>query len=251
MKFVIRTLCLPGHVVCVRIRDFKNMDVLSYCNNYSYLLARSLPHSRRDKEAAMNTAKGESRIAALAAIMIMAAISALADEKLRRTTDAESKENSVQVRRIVVSLEDRKLALLKDDKVVKIWDTAVGAESSPSPSGVYSITILLSRPTYYHSGKAIPPGPSNPLGTRWLGLSIKGFGIHGTNAPGSIGRKASHGCIRMRNKDVEELFTLVQVGDTVEIYSESNLSFAWIFSPATPVLSASSATAFTTGKLAD
>jgi lipoprotein-anchoring transpeptidase ErfK/SrfK len=199
----------------------------------------------------MNTAKGESRTAALAAVVIMAAISALADEKLRRTAAVDAKEDSVQAQRIVVSIQDRKLALLQGDKVVKIWDTAVGAESSPSPSGVFSITVLLSQPTYYHSGKVIPPGPSNPLGTRWLGLSIKGFGIHGTNAPGSIGRKASHGCIRMRNHDVEELFTLVRIGDIVEIFSESNISLTQIFGSAAPVLSASSATAFIANKQAN
>ena len=182
----------------------------------------------------MRTAKGESRTAALAAVVIMAAISALADERLRRTGALDAKEDSVQVRRIVVSLQDRKLALLCGEKIIKIWDTAVGAESTPSPTGVYSIAILLSQPTYYHSGKVIPPGPSNPLGTRWLGLSIKGFGIHGTNAPGSIGRKASHGCIRMRNRDVEELFTLVEVGDSVEIYSESNSFLAQIFGTDAP-----------------
>ena len=63
----------------------------------------------------------------------------------------------------------------------------------------------------------IPPGKANPLGTRWIGLSRKGYGIHGTNNPRSIGRRASHGCIRMRNRDVEELFEMVAVGDRVEI----------------------------------
>ena len=66
----------------------------------------------------------------------------------------------------------------------------------------------------------MPPGKSNPLGTRWLGLSHKGYGIHGTNRPDSIGKNASHGCIRMRNREVEELFKLVAVGDQVELYGE-------------------------------
>jgi hypothetical protein len=67
------------------------------------------------------------------------------------------------------------------------------------------------------------------LGTRWLGLSLKGFGIHGTNVPSSIGRKASHGCIRMRNRDIEELFELIQVGSVVELHGESNVYLAQIF----------------------
>jgi lipoprotein-anchoring transpeptidase ErfK/SrfK len=74
-------------------------------------------------------------------------------------------------------------------------------------------------PTYSHDGKVVKPGPSNPVGTRWMGLGYKGYGIHGTNHPESIGHAASHGCIRMRNHDVEELFELVRVGDEVELIS--------------------------------
>jgi hypothetical protein len=67
------------------------------------------------------------------------------------------------------------------------------------------------------------------LGPRWLGLSRKGFGIHGTNDPRSIGKAASHGCIRLRNRDIRELFSMVNVGDTVEIRGESDAEMARIF----------------------
>jgi lipoprotein-anchoring transpeptidase ErfK/SrfK len=192
----------------------------------------------------MWTTKGESRTTALTALLFMTAISALAEEKLRRDEALSKKDDLTQARRIVVSIQDRKLALLLGDKVIKIWDTAVGAESSPSPSGNFVIVNRLNRPYYYHPGKVVPFGPSNPLGTRWLGLSLKSFGIHGTNVPGSIGKKASHGCIRMRNRDIEELFELVKAGDAVEIYAERNSSVEQIFKneapmPAFPVLSAS------------
>jgi hypothetical protein len=62
-----------------------------------------------------------------------------------------------------------------------------------------------------------------------MGLSLKRFGIHGTNEPRSIGRNASHGCIRMRNRDAEELFELVRVGDTVEVIGERTVELAAIF----------------------
>ena len=186
----------------------------------------------------MRTTGRESRAAALAAIVFMAAVSALAEEKYRRTVVIDGKEQPAEIRRIVVSLQDRKLALLEGEKVVKIWATAVGAESTPSPSGTYTIVNRLCRPSYYKPGKVVPPGPSNPLGTRWLGLSLKGFGIHGTNAPGSIGRKASHGCIRMRNRDIEELFELVNVGDVVELYRERSDYLAQIFRDAVQQASA-------------
>lgn len=173
--------------------------------------------------------KRESRTAALAAIVIMAAVAALAEEKQKGAGALNPRGASAGMRRVVISVQDCKLALLEGDRVVKTWSTAVGAQSTPSPSGAYTIVNRLSSPTYYAPGKVVPPGPSNPLGTRWLGLSRKGFGIHGTNVPGSIGRKVSHGCIRMRNRDIEELFAMVQVGDVVELHGERNADLAKIF----------------------
>jgi len=132
-------------------------------------------------------------------------------------------------RRIIVSIPARKLALVEEGRIVKVYATAVGAEKSPSPSGTFTITTRIPNPTYYRPGEVVPPGVRNPLGTRWLGLSLKGFGIHGTNRPRSIGRAASHGCIRLRNADVQELFELVRVGDVVEIHAERNEDLAEIF----------------------
>jgi len=63
----------------------------------------------------------------------------------------------------------------------------------------------------------IPPGPKNPLGTRWMGLSVPGVGIHGTPNPASVGYSISHGCIRMKKRDAESLFRLVRVGTRVWI----------------------------------
>jgi lipoprotein-anchoring transpeptidase ErfK/SrfK len=137
--------------------------------------------------------------------------------------------------RAVVSIQDRKLALLDETGgIEKVYDVAVGAAVSPSPTGVFKIVNRIPRPTYYYPGKIIGPGKSNPLGTRWLGLSIKGFGIHGTNVPRSIGRAASHGCIRLRNRDVEDLFELLKVGDMVEIRGERDELVAQLFPVAAP-----------------
>ena len=133
-------------------------------------------------------------------------------------------------RQIIVSIPDRKLALLEDGDVLKVYDVAVGAVNSPSPTGEFTIVNRLENPTYYRPGVVIEPGTNNPLGTRWMGLSQKGFGIHGTNQPQSIGKAASHGCIRMAQKDLEELFTLVHVGDTVSIRAERDDEVAAIFS---------------------
>ena len=138
---------------------------------------------------------------------------------------------------ILVSIPDRKLALIADGKVLKVFPVSVGRDSTPSPQGTFTVQTRLTNPTYFHKGTVIAPGPANPLGSRWMGLSEKGYGIHGTNAPKSIGKAVSHGCIRMAKRDLEELFPLVKVGDRVEIRGERDEQIAQIFgveSDATP-----------------
>lgn len=138
---------------------------------------------------------------------------------------AACQENQIQAvesaqpqRRIVISIPDRKLALIEKGHVIKIYETAVGAPASPTPAGTYKIAQRVPNPTWYGpAGQVAGPGKGNPVGTRWMGISRKGYGIHGTNSPKSIGKRASHGCIRMRNGDVEDLFERVAVGDVVEL----------------------------------
>jgi L,D-transpeptidase ErfK/SrfK len=141
-------------------------------------------------------------------------------------------------RQVLVSIPDRKLAVLEDGKVIRTFPVAVGAAASPSPTGQFRIVHRLTDPTYYHPGVIIPPGKGNPVGPRWVGLNQKGFGIHGTNEPWSIGKAASHGCLRMRNRDVEQFFGMVCVGDTVEIRGERDEQIAQIFGDSPPRVSA-------------
>jgi len=155
---------------------------------------------------------------------------------------------TAQVKRtIVVSLEDRKLALVEDGQVVKVYTVSVGKPSTPSPVGTFTIQRRVKNPVYQHEGKVIQPGPANPVGSRWMGLSVKGYGIHGTNEPKSIGKAASHGCIRMARKDLEEMYEMVHVGDSVELIGQRNEETAELFGepkPATaeqPVVVASAA----------
>lgn len=139
-------------------------------------------------------------------------------------------------RTIIVSLQDRRLALLEDGAVKKVYRVAVGRAATPSPTGTFTIVDRVTNPTYYHSGKVIPPGPENPVGTRWMGLSQKGYGIHGTNEPHSVGRAVSHGCIRMGRRDLQDLFAQVRTGDVVEIVGERDAETVAIFgTPAMPV----------------
>jgi lipoprotein-anchoring transpeptidase ErfK/SrfK len=132
-------------------------------------------------------------------------------------------------RRIVVSIPDRMVALVEDGAVVKTWPAAVGTRATPTPAGAFQVVHRIPHPTWYWQGKVVPPGKANPLGTRWIGLSAKGYGIHGTNNPGSIGRRASKGCVRLRNADVEELFALIAVGDSVELHDRPGPELDRIF----------------------
>jgi lipoprotein-anchoring transpeptidase ErfK/SrfK len=157
------------------------------------------------------------RLATLTGVMLMMAAEALAQDKQQAG------------RRIVVSIADRKLAVMEAGRVLRVFPTAVGAPKSPSPAGAYKIVVRIPDPTWYGKGRIVPPGKSNSLGTRWLGLSVKGYGIHGTNNPASIGHNASHGCIRMRNQDVEQLFDMVSVGDSVDLYEEATPEVGQIF----------------------
>src|SRR5579872_5026654 len=164
----------------------------------------------------------------LMAIALVAAAEALCQEKQVGTRpQAESDQPE---RRIVVSIPDRKLALMENGRVVKIYSTAVGAPSSPTPTGTYKIVQRIPNPTWYGPNKkVVGPGKGNPVGTRWMGLDRKGYGIHGTNSPRSIGHNASHGCVRMRNRDVEDLFARVEVGDVVELHGERDSDVTRIF----------------------
>jgi hypothetical protein len=168
-----------------------------------------------------------SRLAMVATVAAILAAQAMAQTALQ----------SAPKRTIVVSLEDRKLALLEDGWVIKVFPVAVGKPSTPSPSGTFTIERRVMNPTYSHDGKVVPPGPGNPVGTRWMGLSIHGYGIHGTNEPRSIGKAASHGCIRMAKADLEEFYPLVHVGDTVVLVGQRNEQTAALFGDGKPGMS--------------
>jgi hypothetical protein len=146
-----------------------------------------------------------------------------------QSSSRRGKTNPHSKREVIVSIPDRKLAVLENGIVLRTFAVSVGAEASPSPTGSFAIVNRLVDPTYYHSGLVIPAGKDNPLGPRWVGLNKKGYGIHGTSRPSSIGKAASHGCIRLRNRDILELASLVKVGDRVEIRGARDEELSRIF----------------------
>lgn len=106
--------------------------------------------------------------------------------------------------RIIVDLSDRHLYLIDNHMIVKSYPVGIGRMVMQTPTGEYTII-----------NKA--PNPGGPFGVLWMGLSRPHYGIHGTNDPSSIGKLVSHGCIRMFNRDVLELSSLVPIGTRVTI----------------------------------
>ena len=128
----------------------------------------------------------------LVAVLGMTTISAALQTSVPVTPSPKAPESAkAAVRWVLVSIPDRKLALFQDGKVVRIYRVAVGKTSTPSPVGEFKIVNRVTNPTYYHKGQVIAAGKGNPAGSRWMGLSAKGYGIHGTNQPNSIGKAAS------------------------------------------------------------
>jgi hypothetical protein len=127
---------------------------------------------------------------------------------------------------IVVRRGSRGLYLYRGSDFRRYFPVAVGLPQYPTPLGRFYIATMQRNPWWYPpdagwaaGASPIPPGPGNPLGTRWMGLSIGGVGIHGTPNAASIGYAASHGCIRMRIADAEALFERVRIGTPVFIVS--------------------------------
>jgi lipoprotein-anchoring transpeptidase ErfK/SrfK len=125
---------------------------------------------------------------------------------------------------IVIRRESKALNLYRGMRLWKRLGVATGTSEYPTPVGRFSIATMQRHPWWYppdsdwaKGEKPIPPGPGNPLGTRWMGLTAPGVGIHGTPDAASIGYSASHGCIRMRIPEAEWLFTRVRVGTPVFI----------------------------------
>ena len=119
---------------------------------------------------------------------------------------------------IKVDKSDNVLDLYINDAFFKRYKVGTG-QYSKTPTGTYKITDRVAQPTWWRDdGKAIPFGdPENLLGTHWLSLDIRGYGIHGTWEPETIGKQSSAGCIRLLNEDIEELYTLIPIGTPVTI----------------------------------
>lgn len=113
---------------------------------------------------------------------------------------------------VLIEVTAKILNLLQGDELIAAWPIAVGKPSTPTPVGQWEII----------NKKVLPSG--SIFGSRWIGLSKAGYGIHGTNNPASIGGEVSLGCVRMHNHNVEELFKQVYIGTPVKIVNQAPAS---------------------------
>jgi lipoprotein-anchoring transpeptidase ErfK/SrfK len=138
---------------------------------------------------------------------------------------AKPEVRSVEFKRAIVIMRgSNRLLLYGTEKLIRTFQVATGQPAYPTPLGTYEIVNKQRDPWWYpppskwaQNSDPVPPGPGNPLGTRWMGLSAPYVGIHGTPDAASIGYSASHGCVRMRIPDAEWLFQHVDLGTPVFI----------------------------------
>lgn len=133
-------------------------------------------------------------------------------------------------RKIYIDTKDRFLLIYDDKQLVAEFPITPGSSTLPAPMGLWKILGIATLPTFRHDEGVLqhgekssvfynlPPGPNNPVGILWMGLNKPHVGIHGTNNPETIGRAASHGCIRTANWDAARVKELVTVGNPVSIF---------------------------------
>ena len=132
---------------------------------------------------------------------------------------------------LLINLPQRMLYLFEGNTLAAAYPVGLGRPSWPTPAGSFQIVELREDPTWHvpvsiqeemrRAGKVVltrvPPGPENPLGKFWIGLSMAGYGIHGTNAPPSVYHFQTHGCIRLHPDDAQKLFARASIGLSGEI----------------------------------
>jgi lipoprotein-anchoring transpeptidase ErfK/SrfK len=141
-------------------------------------------------------------------------------------------ENNRAAASVAVKIDTKAnmLGVLQDNKLIAAYPVTIGSAQTASPIGEWKVRRITKMPTFRYDREMLrhgrrsgnfyllPPGPRNPVGIMWIALNKKGIGIHGTNTPDSIGRAASHGCIRLANWDVMRLGLKIKSGDSVSIH---------------------------------
>ena len=135
---------------------------------------------------------------------------------------SKAPENVEKATYLLLSLSDRHLYLYKDGRVQGSYPVAIGRAGWETPAGTFTVIEKIQEPAWENpvTGAIVPAGSHNPLGSRWIGFWTDGtnyIGFHGTPNEEAIGQAVSHGCVRMRDRDIVALFELVGVGTTVKV----------------------------------
>jgi lipoprotein-anchoring transpeptidase ErfK/SrfK len=129
-------------------------------------------------------------------------------------------------------------AYAKDGQRLAVFPASIGSKEKPAPSGTLKITSVTPNPTYRYNPAyqfkgvkskepfKIRPGPNNPVGSVWINLSARSYGIHGTPEPSKVSKSESHGCIRLTNWDAQELAAMVEKGTTVAFLEDGAAAMA-------------------------
>jgi lipoprotein-anchoring transpeptidase ErfK/SrfK len=193
-----------------KMEDMKSLPVLGYASSREALAERF--HMSEDLLASLNPGKTFDRPGEAIAVIAVSTY-----PKLPPVTRVEVDKPRETVK-----------AFGPDDKVVAFFPASVGSEEKPTPSGKLKVTAVQRNPTYSYNPEykfkdvntrepfTIRPGPNNPVGSTWIALSEKGYGIHGTSEPSRVSKSESHGCVRLTNWDAERLAASVRKGTVVE-----------------------------------
>lgn len=124
--------------------------------------------------------------------------------------------------KLVLDLSDRQVSVYRRQQRVTSYPVAIGQTGWETPSGSFRVLEMQRDPKWQHpiTGEVIPASPANPLGKRWIGFLQEGraqIGFHGTNQEELIGQAVSHGCVRMRNRDVVALYEQISLGTSIEV----------------------------------
>lgn len=123
---------------------------------------------------------------------------------------------------IVIDLSDRTLVLLRGKTPALTYSVAIGQDEWQTPAGSFIVRDMRQDPVWQHpiTKEPVGPGPDNPLGSRWIGFWTDGthyIGLHGTNQEDLIGAAVSHGCVRMRNSDIQALYSQIGLGTPIQV----------------------------------
>jgi lipoprotein-anchoring transpeptidase ErfK/SrfK len=127
--------------------------------------------------------------------------------------------------RLLLNLKKRRVFVYQGQKIIASYPVAIGRRGWETPTGQFRVIQMVREPVWEHpfTGQLVPSGKNNPLGARWIGFWTDGanfIGFHGTPQENLIGRAVSHGCVRMRDRDIKALFERVQIGTSVIVIAQ-------------------------------